>query len=362
MDISIKNNPDTLLETGEARGFTRSMFELQALLLILVLLYFFMPTQAITNRQAMITTMIIYAAVVLSFRFLTLLPPSNCWKLALETWGMIAFITAILWHTGLVQSPLLNLYLLVIIACAITLGKIMTMLEVGLIASCYIYMAYLTYTTGDAAPPSLTILLAKFSPFMLVAYVTSILASDILTAKKKIALLSQTDELTGLFNMRTFNLMLGKEIVRAARHRQPFTIVMIDVDDLKSVNDLHGHQAGSRLLKIIAGSILDSIRTSDVLARYGGDEFIILMTQTSTEHASIIAERIRAAIHNTSFELHGSRVVTTVSIGIASFPDNVGTADAVFEKADVALYKSKQDGRDRVTFYERELESIAASA
>jgi len=362
MDNPIKNSPGTVYDTEELRGFARSMSELQMLLLILVLLYFFIPTQPITNREAMITVMVIYASFMLSFRYLNFQSTTSRWKLALETWAMIAFITAVLWHTGLVHSPLLNLYLLVIIACAITLGKIMTLLEVMLIASCYFYMAYVAYSGDSNAAQSLTLLMAKISPFLLVAYVTSMLASDILSAKKQIALLSQTDELTGLLNMRAFNLILNKEIQKSSRHKQPFTIVMIDVDDLKTVNDHYGHQAGSRLLKIIAGSILDCVRTSDVLARYGGDEFVILMTQTSTEHARMVAERIRAAIHNTSFDTHGNRVATTVSIGIGSFPDSVSTADAVFEKADIALYKSKQDGRNRVTFYERELEPVPAPA
>jgi diguanylate cyclase (GGDEF)-like protein len=258
---------------------------------------------------------------------------------------------------------LLNLYLLVIIACAITLGKMMTLLEVILIASVYIYMGYKTYSTGIFVAETFTVFMAKFSPFLLVAYVTSMLAADILSAKKKITLLSQTDDLTGLLNMRTFNLILDKEIARATRHRQPFTVVMIDVDRLKSVNDQYGHPTGSRLVTVIASSIRDCVRNSDVLARYGGDEFVILMTQTSIESSRIVAERIRTAIRNTSFDTHGSRVTATVSLGIASFPDNVEKAADVLEKADIALYRSKQDGRNRVSYYdeEQELESAPAS-
>ena len=356
-----KNSPDTLCDTQELRGFARSLSELQVLLLILVFLYYFVPTQPIINHDTLIATMVIYTVFVMSFRYFRFHSQLSHWKLALETWAMIGFITAVLWHTGLVQSPLLNLYLLVIIACAITLGKIMTLLEVILIACVYIYMGYKTYSTGIFVAETFTVFMAKFSPFLLVAYVTSMLAEDILSAKKKITLLSQTDDLTGLLNMRTFNLILKKEITRATRHRQPFTVVMIDVDGLKSVNDQHGHPAGSRLLTVIASSIRDSVRTSDVLARYGGDEFVILMTQTSIENSRIVAERVRTAIRNTSFDTHGSRVSATVSVGIASFPDNVEKAADVLEKADIALYKSKQDGRDKVSYYDEEMESDPAS-
>lgn len=351
-----KNSPNTLYETQELRGFARSLSELQLLLLILVFLYYFVPTQPIINHETLIATMVIYTVFVMSFRYFKFHSQVSRWKLVLETWAMIGFITAVLWHTGLVQSPLLNLYLLVIIACAITLGKIMTLLEVILIACVYIFMGYKTYSTGIFTAETFTVLMAKFSPFLLVAYVTSMLAKDVLSAKKKITLLSQTDDLTGLLNMRTFNLILNKEIARATRHRQPFTVVMIDVDRLKSVNDQYGHPTGSRLVTVIASSIRDCVRTSDVLARYGGDEFVILMTQSSIENSRIVAERIRTAIHNTSFDTHGNRVTATISVGIASFPDNVEKAADVLEKADIALYKSKQDGRNKVTYYDEEME------
>ena len=136
---------------------------------------------------------------------------------------------------------------------------------------------------------------------------------------------------------------------------------MIDVDNLKSVNDRYGHPSGSRQVTVIASSINDCIRSSDVLARYGGDEFLVLMTHTSTESARVVAERIRTAIHNTSFDTQGSRVTATVSIGIASFPDSVEMAEDVLEKADIALYRSKQTGRNKVTYYDEELETAPAA-
>ena len=346
----------------ELRGFTRSMAELQWLLLILVILYFFIPTRPITDSNALIITMVSYAVFVLLFRYSNFQARETRWKLAVETWAMITFISLVLSYTGLVESPLLNLYLLVIIACAITLGKLMTLLEVMLIASCYLYMAYLKYSTGVFAAETFTMLMAKFSPFLLVAYVTSMLSSDILNAKRRITLLSRTDDLTGLLNMRAFNDLLEKEIARVTRYAQPLTVIMVDVDSLKGINDRYGHTAGSRLIRTIGQSISDSVRNTDVVARYGGDEFVIMTTHTGTDEAHMVAERIRSAIHNTSFDMQGNRISTTVSVGIASFPECVDEAIEVLDKADIALYKSKQTGRDRVTYYDRELESVPAYA
>ncbi len=349
-------------ELDDLRGFSRSMAELQWLLLILVLLYYFIPIRPITNSDALITIMVCYSASVIVFRYLKFLTRETRWKLAVETWLMIAFISLAIWHTGMVESPLLNLYLLVIIACAITLGKAMTLLEVMLIAVCYLFMSYVTFADAIFSPETFTLLMAKFSPFMLVAYVTSMLAHDILTAKQRISILSQIDELTGLLNLRAFNLMLDKEIAKTVRGSQPFAVLMIDVDGLKGINDRCGHSAGSRLLQGVAAAIHSSIRSADVLARYGGDEFVILLANTGATAARIAAGRIRTAVQDASLEYKGELIQTTVSVGIACFPEDVSRAEEVLDKADQALYKSKRSGRNRVSYYGSELETVAAIA
>lgn len=350
-----------VFEADEVLRYSRSMAQLQWLLLILVLLYYFIPTRPITDRDALVVIMVGYSAsvpVLRCFRFLT---RESRWKLALETWLMIAFITLALWQTGLVESPLLNLYLLVIIACAITLGKAMTMLEVALIATCYLFMSHVSYGDAIFAAETFTLLMAKFSPFLLVAYVTSMLAHDILSAKRKIARLSQTDELTGQLNLRAFNLLLDKEVARAARSRQAFAVLMLDVDGLKDINDRYGHSAGSRLLQGIAATIHSCIRRADIVARYGGDEFVILLANAGTAEARLAAGRIHAAVRKACIEHAGEHIRTTASIGIASFPEGVGHAEEVLDKADLALYHSKRSGRDRVSCYDRDLESTATA-
>jgi diguanylate cyclase (GGDEF)-like protein len=352
----------TDFDAEEMKGFSRSMAELQWLLLILVILYFFIPTREITNTDALVVTMVSYSLFVLVFRYLNFQARESRFKLAVETWVMVGFITTVLWHTGYTESPLLNLYLLVIIACAITLGKVMTLLEVGLIACCYMMMGFKVHSVDIFIPGTFTLLMAKFSPFLLVAYVTSMLASDILAAKQKIALLSQTDDLTGLLNMRAFNTILKKEIARATRYGTPLTAIMVDVDGLKNINDQYGHSTGSRMIQTVSGALKECIRSSDVLARLGGDEFIILLSESNTHTAQVSAERIRTAIANTSFDVMGECISTTASIGIASFPSDVADVEDVIDKADMALYKSKQSGRNRVTNYNSSLDPVAACA
>lgn len=119
MQQNVKQRLASAFETEELKGFARSVTELHWLLVILVLLYFFIPTREITNSDALIVSLVCYSAFIIAFRYLNPLRRETRWKLAMETWAMIGFISATLWHTGLVESPLLNLYLLVIIACAI---------------------------------------------------------------------------------------------------------------------------------------------------------------------------------------------------------------------------------------------------
>ena len=352
----------TDFDAEELKGFSRSMAELQWLLLILVILYFFIPTREIADTDALVVTMVAYAVFVLVFRYFNFQVRETRFKLAVETWTMVGFITTVLWHTGYTESPLLNLYLLVIIACAITLGKVMTLLEVGLIACCYLMMGFKVHSVDIFIPETFTLLMARFSPFLLVSYVTSMLASDILSAKRKIARLSQTDDLTGVLNMRASNTLLDKEIPRTNRYGTPLSVIMVDVDGLKAINDRHGHAAGNRLIQIVSTTLKGHVRTSDVLARYGGDEFIILLSEGSSSTARTTAERIRTAIANTSFDINGERISTTASVGIASFPNNVSDVEHVVDKADVALYKSKQTGRNRVTDYDHSLDPVSACA
>jgi len=362
MDLKQQDQSPSVYEDDELKVFSHSMAELQWLLLVLVLLYFFIPTKPISDRDAVIISMVIYAGLVFIFRVLRFHSRHSLWGMAVETWLMVAFITVTMLYTGLTDSPLLNLYLLVIIASAITMSKIMAMLQVALIASCYLYVGYMTYSTEVFTPETFTNLMARFSPFVLVAYVTSILAADVLRARKKITKLSYTDELTDVLNMRGFRMLLEKEASSSKRYNRPYTILMIDADGLKDINDQYGHSTGSMLIKNVANIIKECLRTSDIVARFGGDEFVVLLTNTADENSLVVSERIRAGVRNMSFFVKGDQISATVSIGSASFPQCSDTADEVLEKADAALYKSKTSGRNKVTHYREGFEARPVTA
>jgi diguanylate cyclase (GGDEF)-like protein len=156
--------------------------------------------------------------------------------------------------------------------------------------------------------------------------------------------LSTTDSLTGLANRRQLNRRLTEEVLRARRSKQPFAVVMSDVDHFKSYNDAMGHPAGDEVLKRVAQILRESTREVDLAARYGGEEFCVLLPETSGEMALQVAERIRSRMAVEKFP--GRQI--TVSLGIAEFARNGDTAEAVLAAADAALYQAKRAGRDRV--------------
>ncbi len=338
-----------IFKGNELKNFSRSMAELQWLMLIIVMVYFFIPTRTLDAPDTLVATMSGYAAFILLIRYTSTYLEDTPWKLAIETWAMIGFITLAIWQTGGIESPLQNLYLIAVIACAITLGKTMTILEVALIACCYLLMGYQHYSTDIFSAQTFTFIIARFSPLLLVAYVTSILAADILNAKKRITELSHTDDLTGILNMRAFNEILEKEIAGAARYSYPLSALMIDIDKLKVVNDRFGHTTGSALIKHVASLMNDGIREADILARYGGDEFVILMPHTDASRSVLVAERIRERIESSPLNIDGHPFPASVSIGIASYPENLVRPETLLEKADAALYQSKMSGRNRST-------------
>jgi diguanylate cyclase (GGDEF)-like protein len=155
---------------------------------------------------------------------------------------------------------------------------------------------------------------------------------------------SSVDPLTGVWNRSVFFARLEEEVARARRHQMPLTVLMIDVDHFKRVNDTHGHATGDRVLAELATKISDSLRVGDVAARYGGEELSVLLPHTALDAAAIVAQRV-VSVSRTVTIVGGENA--TVSVGVAQF-DGQETADALVARSDAALYAAKREGRDRV--------------
>jgi diguanylate cyclase (GGDEF)-like protein len=156
------------------------------------------------------------------------------------------------------------------------------------------------------------------------------------------------DQLTGLLTKESLYLALEMELKRSKRYSMPLAVLMMDLDAFKSVNDRFGHQTGSHVIAEVGRLIRESIRSADVSGRYGGEEFISYLAESSSAHAVQVAERIRSAIEQYRFTVDDLSIATTISIGIAMCPEHGEDIDLLVARADEALYEAKRAGRNRV--------------
>ncbi|MBI4935139.1 MAG: diguanylate cyclase [Actinobacteria bacterium] len=171
--------------------------------------------------------------------------------------------------------------------------------------------------------------------------------------------LANHDELTGLYNHRVFYSLLAEEIARADRFHRPVSVLMLDIDHFKRVNDVHGHQAGDRLLRGLSAVLTRKVRSIDRVCRYGGEEFTVILPETSSLPTRSMAERLRLAVALESFDIgEAASLNVTMSIGIATYPEQLSTLQDLVKAADLAMYCSKAEGRDRSTVFRSDLSEV----
>jgi diguanylate cyclase (GGDEF)-like protein len=180
--------------------------------------------------------------------------------------------------------------------------------------------------------------------------------ADLVAANERLSVLNReleqlsiTDGLTQVFNRRFFMERIRQEVKRVHRYGSSVSLLMIDIDHFKKVNDTYGHLAGDAVLAGIAGVIRRKLRETDVLARYGGEEFVLLTTPMDGNGAAALAERLRALVEESEFSFEGKRIRVTISVGVSSWdPSMEENFDDLVRLADDALYGAKEEGRNRV--------------
>lgn len=272
----------------------------------------------------------------------------GAFKTFVDLMVFLAFIVAVCWHTGRITSPFMSLIYLILMATSLTQGKRVTYFMAVLAVTSYVLLAFREF---KGISDFLNHILEVF-PFMLIAHLGAMLAGETENARKEVERLSLTDELTGLNNMRNFFLLTEAQEKISVRHSRPFAICMIDADNLKKVNDRHGHLAGTELIHWMATMISSNIRSSDICARYGGDEYVILFNETVKRDAVAAVKRIIALTAATPFDYKGIKLSITLSAGIAGYPEDGADVRTVMANADEAMYVSKRTGKNRLTLFD----------
>ena len=330
------------LERAQLRGFARSIAEVEWLLLVVVMVYLFVAQPALANPLILFGALGAFALAVLILRYTPQLRAKVQLKITLEILAMVGVLTVVLSQIGGASSALVNLYLLPMIAAALALGKRATVLVTTLICLCYLLLATIDVGLQSLDRVVFAEALGVLVPFLLVAFLTGLLSENIRRANRRFRDLADRDDLTNLLNIRTFMRLAERDHKKAARNKGTYSILLVDVDQLKQINDTYGHEAGNKALRVVAEALLRVTRSDDLVARFGGDEFITYLADSEVTVATDVAQRLRSVVYAATFEVNMNIVRVQVSVGVANYPVDGETLERVMAVADRAMYSDKE--------------------
>jgi diguanylate cyclase (GGDEF)-like protein len=266
-------------------------------------------------------------------------------KFVVEGSVAITFATLLIVLTGREASPFFFVFPLIVGGAALVVSPPVT-LALAAVASLGYLIALTAGATAPLAPNTIATVAINLTALILLAYVAMVIAREQRRARDAAIRLSTVDPLTGLYNRTFFFAAVDREIARSARSGRGFCLLMMDLDELKAVNDRHGHFIGDRVLRGVGDVIAEGVRRIDIAARYGGDEFVVLLPETEVTGAYVLAEKIRMGVADLA--VPGTEVRSSMSVGVVSFPDDGRTSDELMISADQAMYSSKHAGKNRV--------------
>lgn len=271
-------------------------------------------------------------------------------KFVVEGSVAITVATMLVALTGGASSPFFFVYPLIVGGAALVVTPGIT-LGLALIAALGYLLAVIlgTDAPGLANPFTTATVGINLTALILLAYIAMVIAREQRSSREAAIRLSTIDPLTTLYNRGFFFAALEREIARSARSGRGFCLLMMDLDELKAINDRLGHFHGDRVLRAVGQVVNDGVRRIDTAARYGGDEFVVLLPETDPTGAFVLAEKIRIGVTDLDLELPDDAARPSMSVGVVSYPDDGQTADELMISADRAMYTSKRAGKNRVT-------------
>ncbi len=271
-------------------------------------------------------------------------------KYVVEGSVAITVATILVALTGGAESPFFFVYPLIVGGAALVVSPGIT-LGLALIAAIGYLLAIMLGSSPAVLADPFTVATVgiNLTAMILLAYVAMVIARQQRSTRDAAIRLSTIDPLTSLFNRGFFFAALEREIARSARSGRGFCLLMMDLDELKAINDRLGHFHGDRVLAAVGLVVSDGVRRIDTAARYGGDEFVVLLPETDPTGAFVLAEKIRIGVNELDLGLPDEAIRPSMSVGVVSYPDDGQTADELMISADRAMYTSKRAGKNRVT-------------
>jgi diguanylate cyclase (GGDEF)-like protein len=316
-------------------------------------------TRAYPDTEVAIQVLI--AAAMLAVVFIQDLIPAGAlgrarlWLAAIIGTLFVATLTGL---TGGLMSPFYVGFFLVVAGASLSREQAAPVLVALFAAAVYALVGVIVGWPDQITAASMVWLVFNVISLILLAYIASTVGREQRRAREAAISLSQFDPLTGIYNRSYFFNVLDREIRRAARTGSRFAVLMLDLDDLKPVNDMLGHQQGDALLRAVTDVIRRDIRSTDVAARYGGDEFVVLLSDTEPEGAHVVAEKLRGDIASLSVGAADRPARTSASIGLVSYPDDGTTAEMLIADVDKAMYESKRRGKNQIVGYTTRTERV----
>ena len=309
---------------AQTLGFAaRALLCLELLTLAIGALQFAFVPESVERPMLAAAALALLTVSILSSRTVPSLQRPIARQHCVDIAALIVCITLFAIATGAARSFLVPLYLIPLVGASLAFGRWwIVLLLTTVIAAVGFLLGALTPQTDIAGPEFGVQLLSVLAPGAAVALIIAALIEQMNSAVQRISDLASTDALTGLLNLRSFEEILQQQHRKAERFGRPYTIVVVDVDNLAHINETMGHEAGSQILGAVAAAITRSIRTSDVAARLGGDEFVVLLAEADSAMGGAIATRIRNNVYAGTVSVANRLIRANVNVGTANFPED----------------------------------------
>jgi diguanylate cyclase (GGDEF)-like protein len=274
----------------------------------------------------------------------------------------LALVTGLLLLTGYAASPYVLVLGLVVVAVALARGGWPALATVAVATAAYAFVAWADPNLDVTDGPAMLRIGLNVGAIWLLAALAGAFSSQAERMRQHLIALWRIDPLTGLFTRGQLYGDLEQEVLRTRRNQRSFSILMVDLDGLKQVNDSLGHQRGDEVLRSLGRVMRERIRQVDSAYRYGGDEFIVLLPETDYAGAFVVAENIRAAAEEAGRRLEAEGAATSVSIGLVSYPEDATTAEELVRASDRAMYNAKALGKNQISGLPRTMPTAGAPA